>query len=337
MSAGAAGARGATARRGPFPYALRALFALFAFASLAGLLLPLAIRLPWPLTLRWPLDLAVHWQWLYALLLACTCLANAFSRRRWLLLLPACALPLLTASEALPTASGGTPTLRIAFANVHVSNRDPGPLLAWLQREPVDVLAIGELSPAFADALQREAPAALRHRTFHPRQTPWGLGLLSRHPLRDVRVLTARDGIPRLEAWIDVHGTAVQIVVLHPRPPMSPAMLRDRDQTIRSVAQVAHRDARIVLGDLNASPWSPPMRDAASAGLLRATGLSATWRATWRLRPGIPIDHVLASPHWLVGRSARGPAVGSDHRPVRAELHLRRARPAAARPLDSAP
>ncbi len=337
MTTGAARAGMAPLLRKRIPPAVRATLVATVSASLAGLLLPLAIRLPWPPTLSWLLDLAVHWQWLYALILACSCLAAAYWGRRWLLLLPACALPLLSASNALPPASKSPPSLRIVFANVHVSNRDPAALLAWLKREPVDVLAIAELSPPFAAALEREAPASLRHRTVHPLRTPWGLGLLSRHPLRDIRVVLAQDGIPRLEAWIDVEGRPVQIVVLHPKPPLSASMQHERDRTIRTVAQATHRHPRIVLGDLNASPWSLPLRDGERAGLMRATGLAPTWRATWRLRPGIPIDHVLASPDWSAGRSARGPDIGSDHRPVRAELHLRRVRPPAARPLDSTP
>lgn len=311
-----------TPRAKPTGFAYAAL-ALLAVAALAALLLPFATRLPLPTGLRWLLDLAVHWQWLHAAVFAFACIGCAGWRRRWLLWLPACALPWLTATPALPMAEPGPPTLRVAFANVHVSSEDPSRLLAWLAREPVDVLAIGELSPGFADALSHAAPAALGHRSLHPQPTPWGIGLLSRYPLRDVRLLPGRDGVPRLEATIDLDRSAVRLVVLHPKPPMTAAMLLERDRAVAVVASARDTRPRIVLGDLNATPWSRPLQDAADGDLLRATTLAPTWPAHWTLRPGIPIDHVLASPQWAVRTTGIGPDIGSDHRPVRAELRWR--------------
>ena len=304
---------------------VHACLCLLAAAALAGLLLPLAMRLALPAPLRWPLDLAVHWQWPYALAFACACLVGAWWRRRWLLLLPLCALPWATASDALLPDAGDAPALRVAFANVNVANADPAPLLAWIAREPVDVLAIAELSPAYADALRTRGPASLPHRTLHPLTTPWGLGLLSRAPLRDVRLVPGADGRPRLEALVEAEGQTVRLVVLHPRPPLDAAMRAERDRMVREVAAGIgadpHDTPAVVVGDFNATPWSPPLRAAAAGGLARATGLAPTWPASWRLLPGIPIDHVLATWHWSAGRTSRGPDVGSDHLPVRAELH----------------
>lgn len=303
----------------PIPIAARLGLGIASCAALAGLLSPFAVTLPLPDALYWPLDLAVHWQWLYAALLAAACLLGAWWRRRSLWLLPLCLLPWATVSVPLPRASAGGHALRIAFANVHVSNPDPSRLLAWLAREPVDVLAIAEASPSLVDALQRRAPRAMRHHALHPRLDPWGLAVFSRMPLHDVRLVAGPDGVPRLEATLDVGGP-VRLVVLHPKPPMSPAMLRDRDTVLRSVVRERHALPRIVVGDLNASPWSRPLRQADDRGLRRATGLAPTWRAQWRLRPGIAIDHVLASDHWRVHRAQVGPDIGSDHRPVRVEL-----------------
>lgn len=308
-----------TAARRPMPGALRIPLALAAVAALIGLLSPFAVGLPLPDALYWPLDLAVHWQWLYAAVLAAACLLAARWRPRRLWLLPLCLLPLVTASVALPRAAAGTPALQIAFANVHVSNADPARLLAWLARAPVDVLALAEVSPPFAAALQREAPGVLPYRVLHPRNDPWGIAVFSRIPLHDVRLVAAADGVPRLEATLDAGGP-VRLVVLHPKPPMSPVMLRQRDAIVHAVARDGDALPRIVVGDFNASPWSRPLRDATHLGLRRATGLAPTWRAQWRLRPGIPIDHVLASTHWRVRSAEVGPDIGSDHRPVRVEL-----------------
>lgn len=289
----------------------------------AALLLPLVSRVRLPQPLQWIVDLAVHWQWLYAALFAIACLAGAFWQRRWLLLLPLCALPVLTASPRLPRAADDPPALRIAFANVHVSNRDPAPLLAWLAHEPVDLLAIAELSPAYAAALEAGTPDELQHRSLYPLSTPWGLGLLSKHPLRDIRLIHAPDGVARLQASVEIDGRQVQLTVTHPKPPVTAQLQAARDALMETVVRSMPSGPSIVVGDINATPWSRPLLQAASQGLKRATGLEPTWPAWWRLRPGIPIDHVLGSTHWSVGKTAHGPGTGSDHRPVRAELHWR--------------
>lgn len=300
---------------------------LLAAGALLGLLLPLVVRLPLRGALGWAADLAVHWQWSYALLLALACIAGAWRHRKWLFVLPLCALPWLTASRALPDAGDAAPALRVAVANVHVSRTDPAALLRWVDRQPVDLLAIVELSPGFANALQAGPPPGLRHWAAHPMPSPWGLGVWSRFPLHDVRVLTAADGVPRLQARLDIGGRPVRVVVVHPMPPMNQAMQRHRDDLLQAVAhQVASDDTpTVVLGDFNATPWSRPLRDAASSHLLRGTGLAPTWPASWTLRPGIPIDHVLASRHWTRGANQRGPDIASDHRPVRVDLHWMRA------------
>lgn len=51
-----------------------------------------------------------------------------------------------------------------------------------------------------------------------------------------------------------------------------------------------------------------------------ATGLAPTWPTILKGASGIPIDHVLASRHWALVGSARGPGLGSDHLPVIARL-----------------
>ena len=77
----------------------------------------------------------------------------------------------------------------------------------------------------------------------------------------------------------------------------------------------------IVAGDFNLPvesaiyrrDWSPLENAFSSAGL----GLGYTKRSRWF---GIRIDHVLAGRQWRVERCWVGPDVGSDHRPLLAEL-----------------
>jgi endonuclease/exonuclease/phosphatase (EEP) superfamily protein YafD len=299
---------------------------LLPFADV-GLLLPVCNRLlpPSPGRLGWMLDLAAHWQILYAPMWCALCLIAAARAKRWLLLSPLALLPLWTASPALPKAHDTRPVLSIAVANVHVSNRDPAPLAAWLRAHPADVVVLNELTPAYADALSATIGDAYPYREFAPENSPFGIGLMARTPLRDIAMRRSEDDIPALIAVIDVDGRPVRIVAVHPVPPLTMHWHHERDRLLRELAQERDPLPRVVAGDLNATPWSTALTQAAQAGgapLRRATGLGATWtHPTLGLPIGIPIDHVLASPDWQRGIDERGPEIGSDHRPVRAELH----------------
>ena len=75
----------------------------------------------------------------------------------------------------------------------------------------------------------------------------------------------------------------------------------------------------LLLGDLNATPWSHPFkRLLQETGLIdgsRGMGYQPTWPAGV-LPLLIPIDHCLHSQELRVVHKEVGPMVGSDHYPV---------------------
>jgi endonuclease/exonuclease/phosphatase (EEP) superfamily protein YafD len=290
------------------------------FACGPGLALPLLNRLQpaTPGTFGWLLDLAAHWQWWYAAAWLALCLFCAVRDRRFLLLAPLAALPLFTAARMLPSSGGDGPALVVVAANVNLANRDPALLAAWLRAQPADVVMLTELTPHYADTLATTLADIYPHRAFAPDDSPFGIGLLSRHPPRAIARRDSADGIPAMGAEIETAGGEVRIVAVHPMPPMATHWHDERDRLLRSLAGDAGDTPTVVAGDLNATPWSTALIGAARAGLFRATGSAPTWP---RRHVGIPIDHVLASAHWRRGETARGPDIGSDHLPVRATLH----------------
>lgn len=273
--------------------------------------------------LLWLLDLAAHWQWLFAILLVVLCAViglAAHRDRRWWALIPLAALPLWTASPVLPDASGkATPELTVVVANVHAGNRDPRPLLDWLATAPADVVVLLELSPAYADALARAAPD-YPHRELLPDDSPFGIGLLSRRPLAGFETHASADDIPFLLAMLDTPQGQARLIAVHPMPPLQPHWRHERDLLL----EVAARDSRelptLVVGDLNATPWSTALLSPRTRDLRRSTGFAPTWRPFGGRWFGLPIDHVLASPHWQRVHAERGPDIGSDHLPVRVAL-----------------
>ena len=79
----------------------------------------------------------------------------------------------------------------------------------------------------------------------------------------------------------------------------------------------------IVVGDFNLTPWSFTLkRQDKALRLRRWTRALASWPAGKFSRimaapaPFLPIDHVYAGSDWRAVRIERGPALGSDHRPV---------------------
>jgi endonuclease/exonuclease/phosphatase (EEP) superfamily protein YafD len=81
---------------------------------------------------------------------------------------------------------------------------------------------------------------------------------------------------------------------------------------------------RITVGDFNSPPESPIFRaawvDWQNAFSRTGRGLGGTRLNGWiRAR----IDHILLDDRWTVVRSWLGPDVGSDHRPILAEVRLR--------------
>jgi len=256
----------------------------------------------------WLLDLASHWQWLWLPLGLIGCLRLAGWRSRLALALAMLPLPWLALPPALP-AGDGEPALRIASANLHLGNQDPRPLLGWLQERRVDLLVLVELNSVYADALRRQS--TLPHWQLAPSDgTPWGLGLGSRWPLREVRLEHNADGIPLLRVRVEHPDGVFDVIAVHPMPPLSPSWHQRRQADFEAL-QVD--GPALLAGDLNASPWSSAAWVLQRRGWRRASGVAPTWPSPVL---GIAIDGVWAQGPWAVHERAVGPDIGSDHRPL---------------------
>ena len=308
-----------------------------AIAGGVGLMLPLLTRvapLPWD-TASWLLDLTVHWQWLYAALTLVGSVGVVLLSKRlvWLAAVPLALLPLLTAAP-VATASApqaGHATLTVAEANVYVGNPDPSTFLAWLKTSSPDVAVVLEVSPRFGktlEGLKKDYP----HQRVHSAEDAFGIAVLSRFPLQNVRVLAFDHGEEYLHVTLDWQGQPVELAAVHPVPPVfSPNYYRSRDRGVAAVSaavQVTGAPA-LVVGDLNATAWSTAFNH--TAGLQRSTSLAPTWHSMFKGLFGIPIDHALVSDHWRVVDRERGPHIGSDHLPVLVKLQLAEAPPCCAR------
>lgn len=277
--------------------------------------------------LEWFVDLVSHWQWLFLSGLLLSCAVGLWQRQRWAWWLLVAPLPWLTASEAAPTiehvASSPGQILTVATANVHMGNEDISPLKQWLVQAKPDLLVLQEVSPTYANQL--DELKAYPYRYLLPRQDPFGFAVLSRLPITHLTAVNDPDNLIHIEAEVEWGGQPVKFTAWHPMPPIAPQYHARRNEQLLVFAKAAKASSQpaILMGDLNATPWSNAFSGIAKAGLRRASGLAPTWPAAGYGWLGIPIDHVMVNNYWNVVEHQTGPDIGSDHLPILVRLVLR--------------
>ncbi len=281
--------------------------------------------------LHWLLDLWSHFRVHAAATLAvATLLAMLAGRKR--LAATAFALAVANAAVVAPLFAGrreapaGARTLKIVVANVLTENTDAAGLAAFIRARDPDVVGLVEVSDRW---LRDLAPlfAGWPEPVAEPRPDNFGVALFSRVPMTGRIERFGPIGEPTVVARLESAAGPLTVVVTHPIPPMSreTAAARDAHLDALAAARPAWGRSAVVMGDLNATPWSAPFRRlVARAGLLdarRGFGVVPTWPANLPV-PGIPIDHVLLTPELVPLRFERGPAIGSDHFPLFVEIAL---------------
>lgn len=280
----------------------------------------------------WPFELFVHFRIQYAvagLALAAATLVMKSPRAALLSILIAAfnALPVLQRVQAgQPGFACAGPRFTAVTANLQFSNADHSRFLNWLASHPSDLVVVQELTSDWARDLSRLA--AYPYRTMLPREDAYGIGVLSRWPLGPVDPADfAGEGLPSLAGRVQIADRPMRFLALHTRWPVTPRLARARDASLEAAARsiAAGVGPTLVLGDLNATPWSP-----AYAAFLRISGLrdaanGSRWQPTWL--PGfwplaLRIDHVFVSPGLCAEDTQVGPAIGSDHRPLVARLQF---------------
>lgn len=300
---------------------IRSFGILVVCGSLLGLFSPLItpLFLPHQLTLAWLCDLASHWQWLYMLLLVLGLLLLAPKNKAWLVSGLALALPFLTASPILKTATSSNHSLKVLSSNVHFSNPDLTQLKALATQQNPDVIVICEYTPqhtAFVKAW-KDYPYQL----LNPADHPFGMAILSRTPLSQPETLQDSLGIQYLSVQREYQQQAIKLIGFHPQPPMTKEQHPVRDQILRQFTS-SHHQPTLIVGDFNATPWSTAFTGLAERGFYRTLNLLPTWPTKFQGFMGIPIDQLVASSQWKVVSAKVYPSIGSDHYPVIVEVSL---------------
>jgi vancomycin resistance protein VanJ len=242
------------------------------------------------------------------------------------------------------------PQITVMTSNVLGHNTHPETVIASIRAADADVVALQELNPEIAAAIQRELIDDYPYQELIPRAGVAGLGVISRYPLAPTGIQLPGSwmGGPQILelAWGDAEITLVNVHAIPPGGSLESlqSSTRERERQMRELA--AFVDGRseplLVVGDFNVTDRSGAYR--IIAGSLQDAWVQGGWglghtfpgaASPGSSRPavaGIPVpkwlvrlDYVFFSTHWRVQSAAIGPWDGvSDHRPVVARMSLMR-------------
>ena len=191
-----------------------------------------------------------------------------------------------------------------------------------------------EVSPPWRAQLPRLVER-YPHFAFYPESASvWsieegGTGIFSRLPLEHAAIHPgAQQTRPVVEARVRVGGRPVTLRLLHPPRPGKPWRIEARNEALRRLAEDFEWDgASILMGDLNATSYSPVFGD-----LLTVTGLRDSRQGfgrlpSWESRKWVSglwlcLDHVLVGDDLVVLDRRADELPGSDHRVALARLAL---------------
>lgn len=278
----------------------------------------------------WVFDLLSHFRAQYALGAGLAVLLAAVVGKRRAALV-ACTSLVVNLALMGPFYAGGSglprddDRLLIMTHNVHTANRAFEQVAQTIEAEQPDVVLLLEVDRAWMTALSDLAESYTI--VAEPHADNFGIALLSRLPILEGGILDLPDapGLPVVAVRLDWGGTAFDLLGVHTVPPISPRASALRDtQMARAAERIADSPGPAMLvGDLNATPWSHPFRAVVDETGLRNSqrgfGLQPSWpRFPWPF--SIPIDHLLHSEHFVVTDRRVGDVNGSDHRTLLVEI-----------------
>lgn len=214
--------------------------------------------------------------------------------------------------------------LRVVSFNVLFLNTRYADTVRWVQQTDPDIAFFPEVTPLWADGL---APlkSTLPHCIIHAQTHNFGFALYSKYPIVEQILMPSPVlGMAMVKVTLDIHGERMIFVGVHPPSPLSAAYSKGRDNAYNDLAKLLSHETRpvVMAGDFNATPWSHALAPLVQIGL-RDTMLGRGFSATWQRNipfVAIPIDQILLGGPIRTKARQTGPDLGSDHRPVVADL-----------------
>ncbi|MHB0955842.1 MAG: endonuclease/exonuclease/phosphatase family protein [Pirellulaceae bacterium] len=226
-----------------------------------------------------------------------------------------------------PTPHRSSTVLRAISINVNTANRQVDLVKQLLHDYEPDVVLLMEVNAAWMTALEEIRPQYPYQKAV-PRDDNFGIALYSKLPFTACDTVEwGQAGVPSLVGTVEVAGQRLTIVGTHPLPPINHQYAAFRNGQLEAVAEylATVTGPKILLGDLNTSPWSyyfgrllkmTTLRDSS-----RGLGIAPTW-PTNQIWLRIPIDFCLVSQEIIIVDKHVGADIGSDHFPLIVDFSL---------------
>ncbi len=230
---------------------------------------------------------------------------------------------------------------RVMTFNLNGGHDRPDRVIAAIREAQPDIVALQELNPAIAAALERDLKGEYPYRALDPQWGVTGMGVISRFPLRRSAAQLPGDhwvGAPQV-VEIDTPVRTITLLNVHAIPPVGPRdwmtwAIGERERQAEAIAAFArnHRKPLVIAGDMNVTPFHRAYRILKSELIdvwrKHGSGAGFTWPGGERTLLGIPIpswlvriDYIFISSDLTCVGATVGPWDGvSDHRAVAATL-----------------
>ncbi len=210
---------------------------------------------------------------------------------------------------------------RAMLMNLNASNGNAEEVLSAIRTAEPDLLLLEEVTSKWAGVLS-VLNADYPYHVSKLRDDPFGIMLLSKHPLSRTNVVVIGSaGVPSIVADVHLPQGEISVIGTHSVAPVSASYSKHRNQQLYALPQIVKQQKNPVLliGDLNASPWSPHftrlLKDSGLQNSMQSFGFQPSWPVNNRFLR-IPIDHVLHAPEIIIHSRVVGTDIGSDHFPL---------------------
>ncbi len=218
-------------------------------------------------------------------------------------------------------------TFRVMLSNVQRSNTEYSKLVSLVHRERPDILVAEEVDMWWAASLEA-LTHLLPYKKIVSRNDNFGIAIYSRFPCDSVEALDLGNvGVPSIFASFKIEGKTVNLLAVHPPPPIGMDSYSKRNIQLAAMSKYINRmpNPKIVIGDLNATMWSPYftklLEESSLVNARKGYGVLASWPTHFPPLM-IPIDHCLISPDIHVREITPLVKIGSDHLPIMFHLAI---------------
>ncbi len=235
----------------------------------------------------------------------------------------------ISAIEVLPwyipqgiAASNPAQTMRVLAFNVLASNSEYEQVISWVKTEKPDIAIFMEASNQWIQELKKLDDTF----TYHVSAEKIDIQIYSTLPLENPKLNI--HGKNRGYVIADINqGANFSLIASHAYPPVvfGQEGFNFRNEQLKKMGEIvaALKKPVVLAGDLNVPMWSPYYQNNLKNIQLKNTrqgfGILPTYEAN-NFFKAIPIDHCLVSEEIQVADMRLGPSLGSDHRPIIADL-----------------